>query len=556
MNLLRSKKFQKHIAGVESWTTEISSVSPLFNYSTSVSISSSIWDDIHIETWLRTFLSLDGEVSFGIELIKHPLLEVAILQQRQESLQFFQYRKGLILNKDTENTLEWLRGVSHLDKNYLYNVLFPSSWYMKWMYLQPDICTLYQLYRCYFSPLSSSIYPFTLLLGPYWFVKNKLQWNLSLFQYFNLLKQAFMFIKQTTYASSTDWYKFVAIIFVYVSIYIYSTAQIIDLSLQLHKFRTLILSKIKILINIQKKLKCMYTFYGNYEFWKPYEPEINTSDLFFQIKPNLYTFHKLVTQPMMKQKIERLYKVCIIHDTLIKLSKKLSEEWCIPVYGSETFIGNMKNPMLSEKQVANPICLQKHLVISGPNAGGKTTYVKSLLWNILLGQSFGIVYGAYCQLKLYDAIIHHHRVKDITGDQSLFQAEMFKIKETLEILQTHTSAIYFLDEPMHSTHPVDGAAMLSALMYYLSPHKNIQVILTSHYFSIQTIAQEVPLRFQNLCVKAILMNKQVLFDFKIYRGGSQQTVGIELLEKEGFPEEIFITATKIKNKIYSQRVNV
>lgn len=555
MNLLRSNKFQKQLETVEHWTSDIASKKPLFQYHTNMEISSSIWDDITVETWVRSFLPSDGCVQFATEVVKHPLYSVDSLEKRQQGLRFFYPHTQCILDTTEETTLEWFRNVEHLDKNYLYSVLFPSSWYMKWLYLQSDLCTFYQWYRCYFSPFSSSIYPFSLFLGPYWFVKKKLHWNISLRQYFQMLQHTFLFIKQTT-SSSKDWYKFLGVLALYVGIYMYSTAQTIDLSWQLHKFRRTLLEKVHILQRIQKKLQKTYRSYAGYEFWKPYAPDISTSDLFFPIKTSIFTFYKVVTQPRMKHRIEKLFKVCIIHDTLVHLSKKVGSGWTLPVYGSETFLGNMKNPMLAATQVANPIRLQKHVVISGPNAGGKTTYVKSLLWNILLGQSFGLVYADYAQLKVYDAIIHHHRVKDITGDQSLFQAEMFKIKDTLALLETHHSAIYFLDEPMHSTHPVDGAAMLKALMHFFATKKNIQVILTSHYFSIQTLSKEFPSLFQNLCVKAKVVEKQVLFDFRIYSGGSQQTVGIELLEKEGFPTEIFETATKIKNKIYSQRVNV
>ena len=108
-----------------------------------------------------------------------------------------------------------------------------------------------------------------------------------------------------------------------------------------------------------------------------------------------------------------------------------------------------------------------------------------------------------------------------------------------------------MDEPMHSTNHVDGEIMLKSVMYYLSKCENLQLILTSHFFAVQKLAEELPKYFKNLCVKAKIQGDgDIDFDFKLCKGGSTQTIGIELLEKENFPSEILETATKMKNKKY------
>jgi DNA mismatch repair ATPase MutS len=110
-----------------------------------------------------------------------------------------------------------------------------------------------------------------------------------------------------------------------------------------------------------------------------------------------------------------------------------------------------------------------------------------------------------------------------------------------------------MDEPMHSTHPIDGSIMLKSLMLHLASYPKLTVVLTSHYFLLQDLAKERPGAFMNLSVRAKM--PEVDFDFKIYKGGSRQTVGIELLEKEGF-EAICATAIKIKQILYPDEVNV
>lgn len=555
MHLLRSSGLQKQLDILQTWMTDVSEAPSLFSYHTEMHIAPSIWEDITIEEWFQTMSCTPTEAEFGKAVLHHPSTNISLLQTRQEGLSFFHEKTKLWLTSEEDQTLQWFLTVSHLDKNYLYKVLFPTSWYMKWLYVHPHFFTLYHIYRCYLSPLTTSIYPLSVFIAPYWFLRKTMKWKLSPLQYLQMMQKVYSFVKQTSH-SSTEWYRFVVVLFVYLGIYLYSTAQVIDVSYQLHRFKQQLLHKIKVLSQLQQKVQRILVQYGNYEFWKPYEPEITREDLHFSYRPVGLTLFKCITKSSFREKIQKLYKVCIIHDFLLKLSKLRFQGWCYPKYGAETWIGSMRNPMLPYTQVPNPIRLDKHLMISGPNAGGKTTYVKSLLWNTLLAQSFGIVYGTYGQIKLYDAILHHHRVRDTTGEQSLFQAEMNKIKEMLDTLPTYQQVLYFLDEPMHSTHPLDGEAMLAALLYFVAKKKNLRVVLTSHYFLIQKIEKALPSLFRNLHVRALCSKEEIQFDFQMYSGGSQQTIGIELLEKEGFPADMLETATKIKNKLYSQKVNV
>jgi len=395
------------------------------------------------------------------------------------------------------------------------------------------------------------MYPISILLGPYWILTQKLKFKLSFVDYVKYIFQLIKFIKTQ---SKQNIFKFLLATVVYVGFYLYSLIQMIDISIQLHIFRTALYKKIKQIYDLQITLQTLYKKY-QYAFWKPFEPTISPDDLNAGIRPNLVCLHRILTNPIYQEKVHKLFKIAVIHDTLIAFQRKLMGYHLVS-YGDSTYIGQMKNPMLPNTQIHNPISLQKNLIISGPNAGGKTTYVKSFLWNILLGQSFGIIYGAYGQLKPFDAILHHHRIQDITGDQSLFQAEMRKMKETLTCLDQYKNIIYFLDEPLHSTHPVDGASMLKSLLHYFANKENIKVLVTSHYFSIQDLEQELPNKYHNVSVKAVVCPDTILFNYKINKGSSQQTIGIELLRKQDFPEIILTTATKFKNKIYSQPINV
>ena len=110
--------------------------------------------------------------------------------------------------------------------------------------------------------------------------------------------------------------------------------------------------------------------------------------------------------------------------------------------------------------------------------------------------------------------------------------------------------------------------MLKAIMLYLaksdckevqSDHREVKMILTTHYLTLQDLEAESPKDFKNLSMIALRSVKdqhQFMFPYKIQKGFSNQTIGIELLKERDFPIELIDTAIKIKNKIYYKQVNV
>ena len=533
MDWLRSKELRLQLSSIQQWIQTSKSSKYHFHYKSSVHVPTSIWEDIRLEEWLQQHLPLQSYSEFATALIKAPIDDVTQLKQRQVVLNTFKTPHPALLSPTIEADLQWFLSTPVIDKNYLFKVLFPGSWYLKWVKLHPELLRLYQWYSVYFTTTTSLLYPISILFGPFWILRVKMGFPLSLKGYFEMLFKLVKLFK-------TDL-KQLGVLLAYCGFYLYSLIQNIDLSFQLHRLRSTLLQKIQCVYQLVQRVKRL----GKRRWWAPFDEELVLEPL--DIRPNLFWAYRLLGRPDLQARLFGYFKVAVMYDTLHQIA---NIGYPLIRYGSQTYFHHMCNPALGKSQVANPLKLQKGLIVSGPNAGGKTTYVKSLLWNILLGQSFGIAYCSTGALKPYDAILHHHRVKDVVGDQSLFQAEMAKIKEALVCLKDCRSVIYFMDEPLHSTHPIDGAAMLKAVLYYLGTQDNCSVIVTSHYFSIQTIPG-----YTNVSVRAV-MNARIYFDYKIYPGPSQQTIGIELLRQDDFPARILESAVKLKNKIYARTINV
>ena len=570
--MLRSKQFRKHLEKTELFFNQDSQVPSFYEFDEMYPfinsyISKSIWEDLSLKTYASQFTDYIVCHQFIHHVIKKPVYDVSLLQQRQDVWVFFkQHIQPRLLTSELEKDWHWLLSLESNTKNYIIDSLFPSSKLFHPLYYHPQLLNLFQIYRSYCSPFVQCIYPISLILGPYIYIRTKMKWKIVFLNYLKTIYQTLRWVYRQA-KDTTTMLRNITMLCIYIGIYIYSFFQIIDYSNQLRKYRNIILKRMKhIQAHIEKFQKQLNEI--KVDFWKPYMPHIDREDLLTPYKGNVYQFYTLWKHAHQRLKLKNLYQVMGIYETLRQMAPILHHGWSLPKYtDKQTYLGSMRHPLLTSA-IPNPIHLGHHLIVTGPNAAGKTTYVKALLWNILLGQSFGIVRAAYGNIHLYDAILHHDRIKDMIGSYSLFEAEMRKIKEALVQTKQSKNSIYFMDEPLHSTPPYDGAAMLKAIMLYLAKsdckevqpdHREVKMILTTHYLTLQDLEAESPKDFKNLSMIALRSVKdqhQFMFPYKIQKGFSNQTIGIELLKERDFPIELIDTAIKIKNKIYYKQVNV
>jgi DNA mismatch repair protein MutS len=249
--------------------------------------------------------------------------------------------------------------------------------------------------------------------------------------------------------------------------------------------------------------------------------------------------------------LKNIYAIDVI-DSIFKLS--LTGEYSYASFNdNKTIIWNAKNPVLNENQIANPINLGKNIIITGPNAGGKTTYVKTILSNIILAQTFGLTYSIKSDIMLYDTINSFMRISDILGSKSYFEVEaeycLNMMKKAEEISKCGKRGLFLMDEPMHSTPPTEGMATAYAVSEYLSKLQGINMIITTHFHKLIILEDMYPDKFINLSVDAIPCENNFYFPYKIQRGHSFQCIAIELLDAKHFPQEVIDNAIKMKNKI-------
>jgi energy-coupling factor transporter ATP-binding protein EcfA2 len=151
-----------------------------------------------------------------------------------------------------------------------------------------------------------------------------------------------------------------------------------------------------------------------------------------------------------------------------------------------TFNGMYYGHLFDKQYVSNNIKLNKHMIITGPNASGKTTLLKSLLINIIITQQFGCGFYKGCNLNVYDYLHCYLNIPDTSGRDSLFQAEARRCKKILDCIKENGNSrhLCIFDELYSGTNPTEAIQSGTSFLNYLTKHNNVMSLMTTHYTDI------------------------------------------------------------------------
>jgi hypothetical protein len=526
-----------------------------------INVSENIYSDTKINEWLSNKTITKGGSILIDKFIKNPINNKEKLIERQ-NINFNILNYQLKILKNYEKDILWILTLkTDIEEDASIKLLFPSTYIINRCNNYRLFLDLYHLYKIIFMPLSCLIYPLSIILTPYYYIYYQMKFKMKFIDYLKVLFQFFKIMFKRTNNLKKDLTKIISFI-IYIGVYIYSIYQTFLISYIIYKTRDKLLIKLKGLVDFIKTSITIIKKANN--SWKPffiYNDDIselpNILKKLGELNYDLSSIYKLWQNPKFKNYIILILKIIYTIDIINTYSNlKRNKNWCLPTFtDKETRIWDIRNPLL-ENQKANQVSLNKNLIITGVNAGGKTTYVKAIASNIILAQTLGIINGLKGEIMIYDAIISFMRISDEVGVQSYFEAEtnccsrMVKIADELE--KNNKRGIFLLDEPMHSTPPIEGMSVAYAFAMYLSKLRNIRVIITTHFHKLIELEDNYKDRFINLSVMAFKEDNNYKFDYKINRGGSRQTIAIELLKKHELNDEIINSAIEIKNKICNE----
>jgi len=201
----------------------------------------------------------------------------------------------------------------------------------------------------------------------------------------------------------------------------------------------------------------------------------------------------------------------------------------------------------SESLIKNNVNLKKNMIITGPNASGKTTVLKSTLINVIFTQQFGCGYYDSAKFSPFHHIHCYLNIPDTSGRDSLFQAEARRCKEILDCIDKHSKESHFcvFDELYSGTNPEEAEISASSFMLYLQKYKLVSSILTTHFLKVCKKLDAVETIKNCKMETHIDENKEIIYKYKLKKGISEIKGGINVLNKLNYPKEIIDGALKM-----------
>ena len=192
------------------------------------------------------------------------------------------------------------------------------------------------------------------------------------------------------------------------------------------------------------------------------------------------------------------------------------------------------------KPVKNNIKLNKNLIITGPNASGKTTILKSTLINIIFSQQFGCGFYDSAKIKPFDFLHCYLNIPDTSGRDSLFQAEARRCKEILDIIENSKNSRHFclFDELYSGTNPEEAILSAVSFMNYLIKNTNVSCLLTTHFIKVCKKLKKNKNIVNYHMVASKNNNNKITYTYMFKEGISEVKGGINVLSDMNYPKEI------------------
>ena len=163
---------------------------------------------------------------------------------------------------------------------------------------------------------------------------------------------------------------------------------------------------------------------------------------------------------------------------------------------------------------------QSHAILTGPNRGGKSSFMRGILTNIILSHAFGAAFAGKAQMSHFTWIANGLRLDDTPGKQSMFEREVAFASAVLN--KTSGKGILLYDELFHSTNPPDAIRTSELFCNDLWKKENCLSIVSTHVYSLARSAPEKLVK--PICVAAWDLKdqqssrKSVEFSYTVQKG--------------------------------------
>jgi DNA mismatch repair protein MutS len=200
-----------------------------------------------------------------------------------------------------------------------------------------------------------------------------------------------------------------------------------------------------------------------------------------------------------------------------------------------------------ERFVPNDLCFepgrQQLLLITGPNMGGKSTYLRQAALIVLMAQMGSFVPARQARLPITDRIFTRIGASDnLARGRSTFLVEMSEVATILH--HATPSSLVLLDEVGRGTATFDGLSIAWAVVEHLQKNTRARTLFATHYHELTELAELLP-TVKNIHVSVKETPNEIIFLRRVEPGSADKSYGIEVARLAGLPRSVIERAREV-----------
>ena len=515
-------------------------------------------------------LHFDNSVMYVNDILSTPIYDKNILYQRQKFLSSYNFKKNEHQFRDILDrfsSIKWVLTKRDADLEQLLQTVYFSWWIFKYANSSSLSLITKNIYYILLSPMIGIMSPIIYFILPYLILKFKFKFNIPFKTYIKTLYQV---STANLYSNSqgSNLLKTVSYISYISSIVFYfqGIMQSIDTSKHNFLITRIITNHMNNIYNIYQSYEFLYNTFSSNPFYKIEKihidnfntPTIQRPVLLSDFGLRLKHYKKIGNHVI---SLDEMMKQIFIFDTLHSIKLTIKELHLYPTsfdFTTQipyTHFKKLWHVCLHKDPVKNSFsnkCHNRNTIVTGPNAAGKSTFIKSVLINIMLSQTITFCASEECIITPFEYIGSQINIPDSTGHESLFEAEMYRCKHNIDYVRNNKNkkVILFMDEIFNSTNVVEGISGAYSILKHLADCNNCILYVTTHFPYLTKLHKNSSFNLYKFdCSKK--NNNAICYDYKISKGVSEQYVALDILKYNKFNEDIIDLANNIKDEILS-----
>lgn len=253
---------------------------------------------------------------------------------------------------------------------------------------------------------------------------------------------------------------------------------------------------------------------------------------------DLIRFNKMLKQYFDKKDlIVEIFEIVGFIDAMCAIAsfRTWLDDYCLPEFTTEKLYQaeTMYHPFL-KKPVPATIQTKQSVLITGSNASGKSTFIKSAALNAILAQTIHTVCAKSYKGSFFKVFTSMALTDNLFGSESYYIVEIKSLKRILDATEGETPVLCFVDEVLRGTNTVERIAASSRILHSIA-NSNALMFAATHDIELTYMLED---SFANYHFEEQILEDKILFDYQLKEGRATSQNAISLLGMLGYPVEI------------------